>query len=194
LFVLLLFLQFTRTKAVFLAYELYHVLSWGTDFALTETGYYRITKNLSLLHHTLLMKICVIWNHVSFFFFFQWWILGLHQPQEKEYTVLGGLYIHYVLKTLQNIGKWTLSTHVLPVYALSLSLSECLPSILQHKTIKQKPYCQEMIFFQKIGKFWTILLFKCKFDYSFYFWVNFQCQKNEKKNPWYQVILETFII
>jgi hypothetical protein len=41
----------------------------------------------------------------------------------------------------------------------SLSLLECSPLILQHKTIKQKPYCRAMnffqqilIFFQKIGK------------------------------------------
>jgi hypothetical protein len=46
----------------------------------------------------------------------------------------------------RKLGKWTLSTHALPVYALSLSLLECSPLILQHKTIKQKPYCQAMIF------------------------------------------------
>jgi hypothetical protein len=75
----------------------------------------------------------------------------------------------------------TIHTCVASLCSLSLSLLECSPLILQHKTIKQKPYCQAMVFFQQIGKFWTILLFKCKFDYSFYFWIIFSISKKWKK-------------
>ncbi len=140
LFVLLLFLQFTRIKAVLLAYELNHVLSWGPDFALIETGYYRITKNLSLLHHTSIDEnMC---DMKSCFFFICGEFLDCTNPKKRNIQLwVVNIFISFWkhCKTFEKfisfkpefsmrpeynrkLGKWTLSTHVLPVYALSLSL------------------------------------------------------------------------
>lgn len=153
-----------------LAYELNHLLSWGPDFALIETGYYRITKNLSLLHHTSLMKICVIWNHVSFLFVVNSWTAptprkGIYSCGWSKYSLgFGNIAKHSRNSSVSNLNSQCDQNitgnlenghypHMCCQFMLCLSLLECSPLILQHKTIKQKPYCQVMIFFNKLGNF-----------------------------------------